>query len=218
MSAPRACTSNAVQAACTDGVAVAAAWTEAVIVIIGVTFIIPCYPPVRAVVARKHVTTLSVSLVDSVFGLFLVAAQLNPAQAYSCLSDAHCQYEGCNDEGCEYVTKSSDYCNRDASGTFVWDATCVNGVCEKDLTSCPNPVSFCVPGTYSLDGYDGGVYLCSGLPCAAGKYGPSGGKSAAEAMCTDCETGKYSPSKGVISLMIMINVPNHCHITCMNGC
>ena len=53
-----------------------------------------------------------------VLGVLVLAAQVGPARAYDCTSDADCAYEGCNDISC---SGSSFYCNNG-----VWDAICVS--------------------------------------------------------------------------------------------
>jgi len=51
-----------------------------------------------------------------VLGVLVLAAQVGPARAYDCTSDAECAYEGCNDISC---SSSSTWCNNG-----VWDAFC----------------------------------------------------------------------------------------------
>ena len=51
-------------------------------------------------------------------GVLVLAAQVGPARAYACTSDAECDYEGCNDNGCQ---GDHPQCNNG-----VWDVICVS--------------------------------------------------------------------------------------------
>ena len=53
-------------------------------------------------------------------GVLVLAAQVGPARAYACTSDAECQYRGCNDNSCSGY-ESYYECNNG-----VWDAKCVS--------------------------------------------------------------------------------------------
>ena len=53
-------------------------------------------------------------------GTLVLAAQVGPARAYSCTSDADCAYATCNDFSCSGY-ESYSRCNNG-----VWDATCVS--------------------------------------------------------------------------------------------
>ena len=68
--------------------------------------------------ARKKSTAASMALTGWLLGTLVLAAQVGPARAYDCTSDAECAYEGCNDISC---SSSSSYCNNG-----VWDAKCVS--------------------------------------------------------------------------------------------
>ena len=59
-------------------------------------------------------------------GVLVLAAQVGPARAYACTSDAECQYDGCNDNSCSgyeshELGSLASYCNNG-----VWDAKCVS--------------------------------------------------------------------------------------------
>ena len=53
-------------------------------------------------------------------GVLVLAAQVGPARAYDCTSDAGCAYEGCNDRSC------SGYESYTTCNNGVWDAICVS--------------------------------------------------------------------------------------------
>ena len=55
-----------------------------------------------------------------VLGVLVLAAQVGPARAYDCTSDAECQYDGCHDVSCSGY-EWSHYCNNG-----VWGAICVS--------------------------------------------------------------------------------------------
>ena len=52
-------------------------------------------------------------------GVLVLAAQVGPARAYACTSDAECQYDGCHDVSC-----ACSWCATCNNG--VWDARCVS--------------------------------------------------------------------------------------------
>jgi len=55
-------------------------------------------------------------------GVLVLAAQVGPARAYACTSDAECQYDGCHDVSCSgYGWETDSYCNNG-----VWTAVCVS--------------------------------------------------------------------------------------------
>ena len=49
---------------------------------------------------RTKSTAASMALTGGLLGLLGLAAQVGPARAYACTSDAECAYEGCNDFSC----------------------------------------------------------------------------------------------------------------------
>ena len=67
---------------------------------------------------RTKSTAASMALTGGLLGTLVLAAQVGPARAYACTSDAQCAYGGCNDRSC---SSSSIYCNNG-----VWDAICVS--------------------------------------------------------------------------------------------
>ena len=64
------------------------------------------------------------ALTGGLLGTLVLAAQVGPARAYSCTSDAECAYGGCNDLSCSGY-ESYSRCNNG-----VWDAICYSGRCE----------------------------------------------------------------------------------------
>ena len=69
---------------------------------------------------RKKSTAASMALTGGLLGTLVLAAQVGPARAYSCTSDAECAYGGCNDISCSGY-ESYFRCNNG-----VWDAICVS--------------------------------------------------------------------------------------------
>ena len=64
-------------------------------------------------------------------GTLVLAAQVGPARAYSCTSDADCAYATCNDISCACSTSSVNCVNGFWTGystcnNGVWDAICVS--------------------------------------------------------------------------------------------
>ena len=139
--------------------------------------------------------------------VLLAAAQVGSVQAYyACMSDAECQYTGCDDNSC------SGYESRTDCKNGVWDPFCTSNVCSYIAgwgESCADP-SACVAGTFSFDGKGGGAdRACQPCPpgtyagsagsytcthCAAGKFKASAGVNTA---CDDCEAGKHKASTGI---------------------
>ena len=77
---------------------------------------------------RKKSTAASMG---GLLGTLVLAAQVGPARAYSCTSDAGCAYEGCNDRSCACSSSSSNCVNGFWTGystcnNGVWDAICVS--------------------------------------------------------------------------------------------
>jgi hypothetical protein len=73
----------------------------------------------------------SMALTGGLLGTLVLAAQVGPARAYSCTSDAGCAYEGCNDRSCACSSSSSNCVNGFWTGCStcnngVWDAICVS--------------------------------------------------------------------------------------------
>jgi syndecan 4 len=126
--------------------------------------------------------------------VILVLLQVGGSTAvYTCTSDAHCKYSGCNNgfygstscPGCSFGTTCS---------TFSGGSCC--GTCGSDCgSSCSNP-PVCVAGTYSSlgDGMNGGGDR-SCQQCPPGKLSTVTGASS-QSVCTDCIAGKYSPTSG----------------------
>ena len=64
-------------------------------------------------------------------GTLVLAAQVGPARAYDCTSDAECQYDGCHDVSCACSSSWSECVNGFWTGystcnNGVWDAICVS--------------------------------------------------------------------------------------------
>ena len=69
---------------------------------------------------RTKSTAASMALTGGLLGILVLAAQVGPARAYWCTSDAQCAYEGCNDNSC-LGYESIQECNNG-----VWDVDCVS--------------------------------------------------------------------------------------------
>ena len=113
--------------------------------------------------------------------IFLAASLVDTAQAaYSCTSDSHCQYEGCNDQPCSSPSPCFN---------GKWRSWCTSDVkvCYWNVQNCDAPPP-CPAGQYSIGNgkSGGGDYTCRS--CGAGKYAASAGSTA----CTSCTAGKYS--------------------------
>ena len=70
------------------------------------------------------------SLVGGLSVVLLVTAQVAPARAYDCTSDAGCQYDGCNDNSCacssSYSSCVNGFWTDSQCNNGVWDAVCVS--------------------------------------------------------------------------------------------
>ena len=80
---------------------------------------------------RKKRTAASIALAGGLLGTLVLAAQVGPARAYDCTSDAECQYDGCHDVSCACSSSSSNCVNGfwtgySACNNGVWDAICVS--------------------------------------------------------------------------------------------
>ena len=80
---------------------------------------------------RKKSSAASMALTGGLLGTLVLAAQVGPARAYSCTSDAGCAYEGCNDRSCACSSSLSTCVNGFWTGystcnNGVWDAICVS--------------------------------------------------------------------------------------------
>ena len=139
----------------------------------------------------------------AVVALLVAGSQVGSVQAYSCTSDAQCQYKGCNDNSCS-LCELVGTCNCRSAGmgqqarsctvaafdcTSVteslyqsngkWKAICTGGVCDRwgdDFGSCPEPA-----------------------PCPAGTYSGTGKNEAGDKACRPCDAGKYTPNTGLSS-------------------
>ena len=80
---------------------------------------------------RKTRTAALIALTDGLLAVLVLAAQVGPARAYSCTSDADCAYATCNDISCA-CSSSSSFC---VNGFWTGYSTCNNGVWDAICVS-----------------------------------------------------------------------------------
>jgi len=84
---------------------------------------------------RKKRTAASMALTVGLLGTLVLAAQVGPARAYDCTSDAECQYDGCHDYSCACSSSSSNCVN----GFWTGYSQCNNGVWDAKCVGSTNP-------------------------------------------------------------------------------
>ncbi len=157
-----------------------------------------------------RLTTRSMTLAASSFAVLVVAVQVGSAQAYSCMSDADCQYSRCNDVPCTWETSRGvvefihkTYCRELVPfGSPGWPALgfnqglfnsyCRFGICQHVTNveyRCERWSSNHGCSTYGSAEY---IYYknCPDPPtCVAGTYSDDG---MARYACQPCPAGTWS--------------------------
>ena len=140
--------------------------------------------------------TLAVLVLASLVGSTQAVSGIsgNPDE-YSCTSDSHCQFWGCNNIPC---SGHSHNCVN-VEGRRFRQARCIDRECIQTeswswwpYSYCPEP-PVCAAGNFSPlgDGKNGGgEKACQ--QCPPGKFQTATGS----AVCIDCEAGKYSVAVG----------------------